>query len=66
MSAPKPKRGLRFEHAHWLDDHNRPLACVVTAVRYGVVYWRPTDGGGATYIPMDDFPSIVKRILPDA
>ena len=33
------KPGTIFEHRHWLDVSNRPLLCVVTAVRAGVVYW---------------------------
>lgn len=34
------KSGTRFVHAHWMDEHKRPLVCIVTAVRQGWVYWR--------------------------
>lgn len=63
----QPARGLRFEHAKWLDERNQPLACVVTAVRRKAVYWRRLDGGGApSIVGIEDFGTIVRRVLEPA
>lgn len=34
------KRGDTFQHRYWLDENYKPLTCIVTAVRHGVVYWK--------------------------
>ena len=34
------KRGDKFTHAKWLDEHNKPLRCEVTRVAHGVIYWK--------------------------
>lgn len=39
------RRGDTFTHRRWLDADRNSLACRITAVRRGVVYWRPVTGG---------------------
>lgn len=63
-----PKRGMEFAHASWLaNDYKTPQRCRVTAIRSGVVYYRPIDVdgslGGSMYCDMDRFPSKVKSVL---
>ena len=40
--TPSVRRGQIFKHRKWLDPEqsDRPLECVVTAVREGTVYYR--------------------------
>jgi len=41
-----PKVGLRFAHRRIIEaDSRAPMLFVVSAVRRGVVYYRPVDGG---------------------
>lgn len=40
MNATTLKHGTKFIHNTWTDVDNKPLRCVVTAVRQGVIYWK--------------------------
>ncbi len=63
----QPKRGMEFLHATWLDNKNQPMRCRITALRKGVIYWRPVaeDGslGSPMYFDAEQFLSRVKEIL---
>lgn len=48
------KPGETFTHAHWLDEQNQPLRCIVTAVRHGVIYYKPVSGGTSFYFPIEE------------
>lgn len=62
MSEEAVKVGDRFLHARLLrDDYRTPQECRITAIRQGVVYYKPVDGGGSEYIEIEKFPNIVKK-----
>ena len=58
-----PTRGTIFAHKHFLDPNTRqPLRCKVTAVRAGLVYYRPFYGthedgsdwlGSSWHVPLE-------------
>lgn len=68
----KLRRGDRFEHRRYLrPDENSPLVCVVTAVRQGVIYYRPDYGvhddgtpwlGSPSYFPADQESRYVGKV----
>lgn len=59
-----PKIGMRFVHARWLDEHNRPAACTVSAIRQGVVYYKVGDERKARQcVEIERWPSIVRATL---
>ncbi len=56
QAAVHVKRGLRFEHQHFLDDTlKRPMIHVVTRVARGLVYYRPADGGSCSFRDVKGF-----------
>lgn len=57
------KRGDTFTHSHWLTIDHRQLRCVVTAVRLGIVYWRPVSGGGAMSFPIEQAARYVQPMM---
>lgn len=71
------KRGTVFEHANWIDPDKPaadriPLTCIVTAIRYGQVYYAAAvpDGDGwkaagkaGHYFPLADAAKRVRRVL---
>ncbi|WP_297502666.1 hypothetical protein [Ferrovum sp.] len=63
----KPKLGMEFLHATWLNNKNQPMRCRITALRKGVIYWRPVaeDGslGAPMYFDATQFPNKAKEIL---
>lgn len=65
---PTPRRGLRFLHSTWLnvEDHT-PMTFEVSAIRKGLVYYRPIYKDGSTGKPyidtIDNFPTRVKQYL---
>ena len=72
-----PRRGLRFEHAHWRTpiagvrfDDCPPVVCRVTKVTPTTVYYRAEVEGGGTgnpwYCSPETFPEKVARRLDDA
>jgi hypothetical protein len=57
-----PKRGLRFFHAHFLnEERDGPMEFVVTRVARGVVYYRPADGGSPMKCGLEEFPRYAKQ-----
>lgn len=58
-SPVEAKVGQRFYHAKYLDDHNLPLLCQVTATKNGSVYYKAVlpDGSlkGSWFTPADTF-----------
>jgi hypothetical protein len=67
MSNAPFRRGMEFEHKTWRDATGNPLRCRITAVRSGVVYWKPVaaDGslGGSMYCDIDVFPTKIGTLL---
>jgi hypothetical protein len=64
------KRGLRFEHARFIDPNtppadNVPQVYVVTRVAKGIVYYRPAAGGSPFYVVTESFWKVVKTVLSD-
>ena len=62
-------RGQCFTHRFWTDGSTgEPLRCVVTAFRYGRVYYRPKYSNGTlgkpAYFPENEWSKYVKRDEP--
>lgn len=58
------KRGSRFIHASWLDENKQPLACVVTRVALGSVYWKcEGERKARQYFPLEKAFKYVKEVL---
>ncbi len=50
MSAAALKRGTKFVHAFWLEeDCKTPVACEVTKIQQGTVYWKRVGGSKAEF-----------------
>ena len=63
MDARNPQRGDVFDHAQWLQpDNQTPLRFRVTRVTADTVYYRPVDGGSASYTTREDFPKRVRNV----
>ena len=75
MNAQTFRRGTMFYHRHYRDPvHGGPLRCVVTAIRGGVLYYRPDYGthddgtpwrGAPAYFPVEDAPRYASLIVSD-
>lgn len=72
------RRGMRFESRVWLDPtympEHRPALCLVTAVRAGMVYYRPDYGlhddgtpwlGSAACFPVEQTARWVGRVVEE-
>lgn len=65
MTSPSsPKPGDRFAHARFINADKSPMVFVVTAVRRGVVYYRPEGGGSPFKESVEQFPTRVGASLP--
>lgn len=47
--------GMEFDHRRWLSADGRGhMRFRVTRIERGVFHYRPVDGGGAEYCPLDE------------
>lgn len=59
------KVGTTFEHKSFINADRTPMVFRVTAVRQGVIYYKPVDGGSSLYAEPGYFNSKVCGQLRD-